>query len=349
MSSYTGIQRFTRSITFMRRSSVLVRLIIAAILIFFAIFPVLWIVSSALNPANSLATAKLIPDNWGFDNFYILLPPEDGTIREFSANTFGRDLFPAVPEGKYIFPFWTWWWNSIKIASISTVLSLTVTTLAAYAFSRFRFKGRQTMLKAILLIQVFPNLLALVAIFLMIAEVGDIIPTLGLDTHAGLIMVYTGGAMGINIWLMRGFLDTIPRDIDEYAMVDGASNPEFHRHLWRLCPGPSFAQDARAIYVDGRIADIYFGTILSKVGSIRGRRLDWGLAHYGYLLAPAGSNCGWADSWCSQGINDPPLFLWRPIDDFTFSPVETTGLFYIGISARNGVLFLDVSRRSLIT
>ena len=80
------------------------------------------------------------------------------------------------------------------------------------------------MLKAILLIQVFPGLLALVATFLMISQIGDVIPSLGLNTHASLILVYLGGAMGINIWLMKGFLDTIPRDIDESAMVEGASN-----------------------------------------------------------------------------------------------------------------------------
>ena len=224
MSSYFGMQRFTRSKEFNKRASIVIRLIIAEILIFFAIFPVLWIISSSLNPANSLATAQLIPDNWGFDNFYILLPPADSAIREFSVDVFGSDIFPPIPEGKYVFPFWTWWWNSIKIASISTVLSLSITTMAAFAFSRFRFTGRQFILKGILLIQVFPNILALVAIFLMIAEVGDIIPKLGLNTHAGLILVYMGGAMGMNIWLMKGYLDTIPRDIDKSAMVDGASH-----------------------------------------------------------------------------------------------------------------------------
>jgi len=224
MSSYTGIKRLTTSKTFTRRFSLVVRLIIAAILIFFSIFPVLWIISSSLNPANSLASAKLIPDNWGLDNFYILLPPAGSAIRELSTNLLGSDIFPPIPEGKYVFPFWTWWWNSIKIASISTILSLSITTLAAFAFSRFRFSGRQTILKAILLIQVFPNLLALVAIFLMMSEVGDIVPRFGLDTHAGLILVYMGGAMGMNIWLMKGYLDTIPRDIDESAMVDGASH-----------------------------------------------------------------------------------------------------------------------------
>ena len=88
----------------------------------------------------------------------------------------------------------------------------------------FRFRGRQTMLKGILLIQVFPALLALVATFLMISQIGDVISFIGLNTHASLILVYLGGAMGINIWLMKGFLDTIPRDIDESAMVEGATD-----------------------------------------------------------------------------------------------------------------------------
>ncbi len=206
MSNVTGIQRFTSSITFRRRFSLIARLIIAVILIAFSIFPVLWIISASLNPASSLATQKLIPDNWGLGNFDTLLNSD-------------------------IFPFWTWWWNSIKIATISTLLSLSITTLAAYAFSRFRFKGRQTMLKAILLIQVFPTLLAIVAVFLLMSQIGDIIPAIGLNTHAGLILVYMGGAMGMNIWLLKGFLDTIPRAIDESAMVDGASHWQIFTRL----------------------------------------------------------------------------------------------------------------------
>jgi len=229
--SLTGLKRFTTSKSFMKRFNLILKMIVSVFLIFFSIFPVLWIISSSLNPSNSLASAKLIPDNWGFDNFYILIPTVDSVVRQWSVTLLGNDIFPAIPEGRFVFPFWTWWWNSIKIASISTILSLSITTMAAFAFSRFRFAGRQTMLKAILLIQVFPNLLALVAIFLMISEVGDIIPGLGLDTHAGLILVYMGGAMGLNIWLMKGFLDTIPRDIDESAMVDGASQWQIFTQL----------------------------------------------------------------------------------------------------------------------
>ncbi|MBE3119929.1 MAG: ABC transporter permease subunit, partial [Candidatus Atribacteria bacterium] len=80
------------------------------------------------------------------------------------------------------------------------------------------------MLKGILLINVFPGLLALVATFLMISQLGDVVPSLGLNTHASLILVYLGGAMGINIWLMKGYLDTVPHDIDESAMVEGATD-----------------------------------------------------------------------------------------------------------------------------
>lgn len=95
------------------------------------------------------------------------------------------------------------------------------TSLAAYAFSRFRC--RRTMLQSILLIQVFPNLLAIVAIFLLVRQIGDHIPSLGLNTHGGLILVYLGGVLGFNTWLMKGFFDAIPRDLDESAYIDGAS------------------------------------------------------------------------------------------------------------------------------
>ena len=199
MSNISTYQRLRSSATFQRRFSIGIRLVIAVFLIIFSIFPVLWVISASLNPTGSLATQKLIPENPGFSNYTELLTSGD-------------------------FPFWRWFGNSLKIASITSVLSLAITTVAGYAFSRFRFRGRQTMLKAIFLIQVFPTLLALVATFLMISQIGEIIPFLDKGSHASLILVYLGGAMGVNIWLMKGFLDTIPRDIDESAMVEGASH-----------------------------------------------------------------------------------------------------------------------------
>ena len=206
MSSTVPLRGLQSSMKARRAVSVGLRLIVALFLIVFSVFPILWVISASLNPTGSLATQKLIPDNPGFDNYRVLL-------------TSGE------------FPFWVWFGNSLKIASITSVLSLAITTTAAYAFSRFRFNGRKTMLKGILLIQVFPALLAIVAVFLMISQVGDVFAGIGLNTHGSLILVYLGGAMGINIWLMKGFLDTIPREIDESAMVEGATDWQIFTRL----------------------------------------------------------------------------------------------------------------------
>lgn len=200
------------SIKSQRRVSVIVRLVVAVLLIGFAIFPVLWMVSASFDNSNSLATQSLIPANAGVSNYLRL---------------FNKDPNFSFGEIKY----WTWLGNSIKISGISTVLSLTITTLAAFAFSRLRFKGRVGMLKGILLIQAFPNLLSLVATFTLISNFGSIVKAIGLNTHAGLILVYMGGSMGMNIWLMKGYLDTIPRAIDESGMLDGASPFQIFRHL----------------------------------------------------------------------------------------------------------------------
>jgi ABC-type maltose transport system permease subunit len=175
-------------------------------MITFAMFPVLWTISASLDPSGSLATQKLIPDNASLGNY--------------------QDLF-----NNPTFPYATWMWNSIRIAVIVTILSVLITTTTAFAFSRFRFYGRGTLLKSILLIQVFPAILAMVAVFALVQQIGQFIPLLGLNSLTGLGFIYLGGAMGINIWLMKGFFDTVPREIDESAMVDGATH---WQTFWRL-------------------------------------------------------------------------------------------------------------------
>lgn len=184
--------------------------IVALVSIAFALFPIIWIISASLNPANSLSTQTFIPRNASFENYRLLL----------------RD--PAFTR---IYPFTRWLLNSLKIAGLTTLISVAITTMAAYSFSRFRFAQRENMLRGILLIQMFPNLLLMVAVFLLIQQLGQVLPALGLNTHNGLILAYLGGAMGINIWLMKGYFDTIPRDIDESAMVDGATHWQIFTRL----------------------------------------------------------------------------------------------------------------------
>jgi ABC-type maltose transport system permease subunit len=197
---------------FQKRFSIGIRLLISLFLIFFSIFPILWIASASFNSSQSLATQSLIPPRPSLTNYQRL---------------FGMD--PTYRFGDLVYQKWLF--NSVKVSGISTILSLAITTMAAYAFSRMRFSGRITILKGILLINVFPNLLALVAIYVLVFQFGELIPAIGLNTHAGLILVYLGGSMGLNIWLMKGFLDTIPRDIDESGMVDGASHFQIFWHL----------------------------------------------------------------------------------------------------------------------
>jgi arabinogalactan oligomer/maltooligosaccharide transport system permease protein len=173
---------------------------------------VIWMISASFDNSNNLSSQTLIPLRAGIKNY--------------------ERLFNQDPEFQFSdLSYWRWLWNSIKVSGITTILSLSITTLAAYAFSRLRFKGRVALLKAILLVQVFPNLLSLVALYVIVFQFGEIIPMLGLNTHAGLIMVYLGGSMGMNIWLMKGFMDTIPRAIDESGMLDGASNFQI---FWNL-------------------------------------------------------------------------------------------------------------------
>lgn len=210
MSSGGFIQSFRTSQRRQKQLGLVAKYIIALILVFFALFPVIWIISASLNPSNTLATQTLIPENANLENYEKLL-----TDNPFSE----------------VFPYTQWLLNSLKLATVTTLFSVSITTLAAYSFSRFRFRQRQNMLRGILLVQVFPSLLAMVAVFLLIQQIGDVTPRFGLDTHAGLILVYLGGAMGINIWLMKGFFDSIPREIDESAMVDGASHWQIFTRL----------------------------------------------------------------------------------------------------------------------
>lgn len=182
-----------------RRVGLYGRLIVVILALLFALFPIIWIISAAFNPAGTMATQRLIPTNASLANFDELLNDP-------------------------LHPFFLWLWNSIKVASITSVLAVFVTALTAYSFSRFRFRGRRSLLVTILLIQVFPNMLTIVAVFLLLRQIGSYIPSFGLNSHGGLILIYLGTQMGINIWLMKGYFDSIPRDIDESALVDGASH-----------------------------------------------------------------------------------------------------------------------------
>ncbi|MCB9135821.1 MAG: sugar ABC transporter permease [Anaerolineales bacterium] len=192
----TPWQIFWQSKKNKRRVSLVLRYLLAFVVLTFSLTPVLFTISSAFSPIQGIST-RLIPDNATLNNFREVLFEHD---------------------------FGLWMLNTTKLAIVSSVMSALITTLTAYAFSRFRFAGRGQLLLGILIIQVFPALMAMVALFAIMDQLGTYIPWIGLNTHGGLIFLYMGGSMGINVWLMKGFFDSIPRDIDESGMIDGATD-----------------------------------------------------------------------------------------------------------------------------
>ncbi len=125
-----------------------------------------------------------------------------------------------------LIPYFRWLFNTYKIAGIAGFLNVLLGTFAAFAFARLQFKGRRVGLITLVLIQLFPAFLAFVAIYLLFFQIGDVAPFIGLGTHFGLIMVYLGGSIGFNSWLIKGFMDTIPMSLDEAAKVDGATDSQ---------------------------------------------------------------------------------------------------------------------------
>jgi len=164
-----------------------------------AVFPILYIASASFNPNGSLVGSN-------------------GLFSEFDLGNYVR-LFSNPAQ-----PFAAWFANTIFIGLVTAAGTVLLGGLAAYAFSRMRFSGRRMGLVAILLVQMFPQLLGVVAIFLLMKGIGDIFPAIGLNTHLGLIMVYLGGALGVNTYLMYGFFNTVPTSIDEAAKLDGAGH-----------------------------------------------------------------------------------------------------------------------------
>ncbi|HET8988826.1 MAG TPA: sugar ABC transporter permease [Humibacillus sp.] len=164
-----------------------------------ALFPILFIWSAATNPSGTLNTASLWPSGFSTVNFEALF------------NDASR-------------PYWTWYKNSMIISFVGAIGAVFIGACAAFAFSRLRFKGRRPGMMFLLLTTFFPALLAIVAMYIIFAGIGDVLPAFGLNTLAGLVLAYLGGALGANVWLLKGYFDTVPRELDEAAIVDGASH-----------------------------------------------------------------------------------------------------------------------------
>ncbi len=182
------------------------RYFVALVLILFAVIPALWVISASFNPAKSLSSYHLIPNNPDLNNFKQLLEDQN-------------------------FPYLKWFLNSLKIGGITSLATVFITAMTGYALSRFRFQGRTALMSTVLIINIFPSILAMVALYTIMQQIGLFVPGFGFDTHGGLIMIYIAGQMGINALMVKSYIDTIPKELDEAAWIEGASYWETFLHV----------------------------------------------------------------------------------------------------------------------
>ena len=177
------------------RKNLFKKILIHSFLIFcviLTVYPILWVLKISFSPGKSLISTSLslIPPQFTWANFHTVI--------------FGR-------------PFFRWFINSALCAAGTTVLGVFLACTAAYAYSRFRFPGRREGMTAFLITQMFPGTLMIIPQFILMAKLGL------LNNLIGLIVLYSTTAIPFCVWILKGYFDTIPVDLEESALIDGAS------------------------------------------------------------------------------------------------------------------------------
>ncbi|MFB5661500.1 sugar ABC transporter permease [Alteribacillus sp. HJP-4] len=157
------------------------------------LYPLLWTLGMSFNEGASLYSSSIIPETPSLEHYIWLF---------------------TDPNSHYV----TWYKNTLIVALTTTISSTFIIALTAYAFSRYRFVGRKYGIYAFLLLQMFPVLMGMVALYILLNNIGL------LDSLLGLTLIYIGGAIPMNAFLVKGYFDTIPRELDESARMDGAGH-----------------------------------------------------------------------------------------------------------------------------
>lgn len=177
--------------------AIIISHLVLIIMLLVILFPAAWVLSTSFSAVNTLQTTSLFPTEFTVNNYVKL-------IKET--------------------PFLTWMKNSLIICISSTLIALFLTTTAGYAFSRFKFAGRRFGLMSMIIAQMFPGMMAMVALFKLLNWLGFLTSGfIGLNTLTGLILIYAGGSIPFNTWMLKGYIDSIPKSIEESAYIDGAS------------------------------------------------------------------------------------------------------------------------------
>ncbi|MCE8026358.1 maltose ABC transporter permease MalG [Billgrantia aerodenitrificans] len=179
------------------------------------LFPLLLVISISFREGN-FATGSLIPERFSLEHWSLAL----GIPWERADGTVVQPPFPVL----------LWLWNSVKVALVSSLLIVLLSTTSAYAFARMRFAGKGPILKSMLIFQMFPAVLSLVALYALFDRLGQFVGWLGINTHGALI-VASLGAVALHIWTIKGYFESIDGSLEEAAMVDGASTWQAFRYI----------------------------------------------------------------------------------------------------------------------
>ncbi len=191
----------------------------------FSVFPLYFVLQASFRPGQQLYSTdlQLFPTNPTLENYQYILDPSKSN-----------------PDNVF---FWQWVGNSIYVGTLATLLGLIFATMGAYAFSRFRFRGKQFGLRLLLALQAFPALLAITAYYILFIRLGLI------GTREGLALVYAAGTIAFGVWNIKGYFDTLPIELEQAALVDGATPTQaFWRITLRLAT-PSIAASALFMFI----------------------------------------------------------------------------------------------------
>lgn len=166
--------------------------IVLVLISLFVLYPLVYVIAAAFTPGDAIENVGVVPFENGF------------TLEHFSF---------LIKETDYLL----WFKNTLIIAVGTAVLTILVCSMSAYIFSRIKFPGRKHMLISFLVLQVFPSFVGMIAMYVILWRIG------GLNTLWGMILIYTAGNIPYNTWMVKNYIDTTPKALDEAARIDGAN------------------------------------------------------------------------------------------------------------------------------
>ena len=167
--------------------------IIFLLISLFVFYPLVYVVSAAFSPGSGIASLNIVPFGDGF------------TLKHFVY------LFTKTH-------YWLWFTNTLRVSLWTALLTVIISSLSAYIFSRFNFVFKKSIMVSLLILQIFPSFVGMIAIYVILLRIG------GLDTLWGLVLVYVAGNIPYNTWMVKSYMDTVSRNLDEAARIDGASH-----------------------------------------------------------------------------------------------------------------------------